>query len=150
MYSGFWGGASGKDPTCQFRKGKKCGLAAVHGVPKSQTWLSNWTELSLCSLLSYMSLLRIKSLIFTFMWSSSDTPKHSGRIYIPITDSDLYFVKYFFRIILHLNLNSKWKSFTLRKIIYFEELRDLYFLFCSKVTCGLFILWSYILNVKPS
>ena len=135
MYSGFQGGASGKDPTCQFRKGKKCGLAAVHGVPKSQTWLSNWTELSLYSLLSYMSLLRIKYLIFTFMLSSSD----------------LYFVKFFFfRIILHLNLNSKWKSFTLRKIIYFEELRDLYFLFCSKVTCGLFILWSYILNVKPS
>ena len=27
--------------------------AAVHGVAKSQTWLSNWTELNLCPTLPY-------------------------------------------------------------------------------------------------
>ena len=45
--------------------------------------------------------------------TESETPKHSSRIYIyiyiyiPITESDLYFVKYYFRIILHLDLDSK-------------------------------------------
>ena len=43
--------------------------------------------------------------------TESDTPKHSSRIHththIPITESDPYFVKYYFRIILHLNLDSK-------------------------------------------
>ena len=41
--------------------------------------------------------------------TESETPKHSSRIciYIPINESDLYFVKYYFRIILHLNLDSK-------------------------------------------
>ena len=43
------------------------------------------------------------------MWPQSQ--KHLSTaaeyIYIPITESDLYFVKYYFRIILHLKLETK-------------------------------------------
>ena len=52
-------GTCGKEPTCKCRRHKRRGFslrvereawcAAIHGVTRSRTWLSDWTELNLTS-----------------------------------------------------------------------------------------------------
>ena len=47
--------------------------AAVHGVTKSQTWMSNWTELIVCYVLSCSSRVRL----FEFLWTTAYQPSLS-------------------------------------------------------------------------
>jgi len=47
--------------------------AAVHGVTKSQTWLSNWTELNLC-------VMTMKKLVQSLLWPSKNWKAIAGLI----------------------------------------------------------------------
>ena len=54
--------------------------AAVHGVAKSQTWLSDWTELNFYSILKYGSKLEWKSLSCVQFFATTWTVAHQAPL----------------------------------------------------------------------
>ena len=54
--------------------------AAVHGVAKSQTWLSDWTELNFYSILKYGSKLEWKSLSCVQFFETTWTVAHQAPL----------------------------------------------------------------------